>query len=210
MLKKLLMSGFLISGLFSIAYADPASSLTQLLTGMRSMQASFSQSIVDKKGKVVQQSTGRMALQRPGQFRWDTQRPVKQLIVTNGKRLWIYDPDLDQVTIRNLSKAAGATPAMLLSSENIALDKEFVVQAMNNGSSILQWYVLTPRNKNSSVAVLKLGFANQTIREMKLQDHLGHATAIQFSNAKLNAPLSASLFTFKPPARVDVIDETKR
>ena len=193
------------------AFADSATqTLSGLLKNMHSMQANFTQTIVNKNGKAMQKSSGLMSLQRPSRFRWDVTGPIKQLIVTNGKRLWIYDPDLEQVTIRALVKAAGETPAMLLSDENLSLTSEFAVSAANNNASSLQWFLLIPKDKSSMIASLKLGFANGEIKEMQLRDHLGHNTIIQFSNVRLNTSLSASLFSFKPPAHVDVIDETKR
>lgn len=195
----------------SQVYADSATeTLSQLLKNMHSMQADFSQTVVDKRGKALQKATGHMSLQRPSQFRWEVMQPNHQLIVTNGKRLWIYDPDLEQVTIRTLVKAAGETPAMLLSDKDLSLTKEFAVQPMDKPSSSLKWFVLTPKDKGSMISSLQLAFENQEIRQMQLQDHLGHSTLIEFSNIKFNSPLAASLFNFKPPANIDVIDETKR
>lgn len=195
----------------SIAYADSGANaeLTQLLKNMRSMQADFIQTIQDKKGKAVQQNTGRMLLQRPSQFRWEIKTPNKQLIVTNGKRLWIYDPDLEQVTIRSLVKAAGETPAMLLTDENLSLGKEFEVRPIKS-SSTLRWFLLIPKDKGAVLSSLRLGFTNQQVHQMLLHDHLGHTTKIEFKNIVLNTSIPSSKFNFKPPANVDVINETKR
>lgn len=203
-IKKIVFSIFLSLGFISIAHADAAGTLSQLLKNMHSMQADFTQSIVDKRGKVVQKSVGRMDLQRPNHFRWDVRSPIKQLIITNGKKIWIYDPDLEQVTIRKLVKAAGETPAMLLSDENLTLTNDFSVQQLNDSS-----FLLIPKDQGSIISSLKLGFSNQQIREMQMQDHLGHTTKIEFSHVVLNKPESASLFNFKPPANIDIIDETK-
>lgn len=196
----------------SIAHATDSASdtLSGYLKNMRTMKADFVQNIVDKKGKSMQKSTGHMSLLRPNHFRWDVVQPNKQLIVTNGKRLWIYDPDLDQVTIRALAKAAGETPAMLLSSDNVSLTKEFKVSSVQGSPSSLQWFMLIPTDQGTMIASLKLGFANQQIRRMQLQDHLGHTTSIEFNSVAINKNVSSSLFNFKPPAKVDVIDETKR
>ncbi|MEO8400257.1 MAG: outer membrane lipoprotein chaperone LolA [Gammaproteobacteria bacterium] len=191
-------------------YADPTSDeLTQLLNNIRSMQANFNQTVQDTKGRTISYSQGRMALQRPGKFRWDTIKPNPQLIVTNGKRVWIYDADLEQLTIRYLTKEAGETPALLLSSVNATLDKDFRVQASNeNGTT--KWFVLRPKDKSSIFAMIRLGFQKNEITQMQLQDHLDHVTLIRFSRIVINPTLSDSAFTFKPPAHVDVIDETKR
>jgi outer membrane lipoprotein carrier protein len=195
--------------LMSCLYAAPNDILNQYLKDMHSMQADFSQRIVNKQGKALQQSSGKMLLQRPSQFRWEVKRPYTQLIVTNGVRLWVYDPDLEQVTIRKLKSSVGDTPALLLSDENLSLSKEFNVQVVDSNST-LQWFKLLPRDPNSVMAWIKLGFSDGQIREMHMQDHLGHTTLIQFSHVQINTPIASSLFAFKPPSHVDIIDETKK
>lgn len=207
-MKKLIL--LLLFFFTSLAFAqDPSADLTQLLKNMRSMKADFTETLVSKNGKVLQKLTGQMAFQRPGQFRWEVQKPTKQLIVTNGKRLWIYEPELEQVTIRSLSKAAGETPALLLSDADLSLTKEFKITASSDDSS-LQWFALTPKDNSSMIALLKLGFANSEIQQMQIRDHLGHVTQITFTHIQPNISLQDSLFKFRPPARVDVIDETKK
>lgn len=208
-LKKLfiLLSLLCIS---AFANADPATTLTQLLNNIRTMKADFSQTIYNKSGKAMQQSHGRMVMQRPGQFRWDIKAPVAQLLIANGKRLWIYDPDLEQVTIRSLNRAAGEAPALLLSDANVALAQDFNVQIPANASSNLQWFLLTPKNKDSMLSQIMLGFSGNQIRAMNLRDHLGNNTVIKFQNIMMNASVSEAVFRFVPPAGVDVIDETRR
>lgn len=208
MLKKIRLFFFLIL-IMSPVFADQSStSLNQLLAKMQTIQADFTQTITDKNAKAIQRSVGQMTLQRPGQFRWEIKKPVKQLVVTNGSRLWIYDPDLEQVTIRFLSKEVGESPAMLLSHTNVALEKDYSVTQKNDNK--LQWFFLTPKNPNSLFAQIRFGFLNNQIREMVLQDHLGHTTAVEFYNIRENKPVTSALFSFKPPPNVDVIDETKR
>jgi outer membrane lipoprotein carrier protein len=192
----------------AFANTTDADSLSQLLKNIQTMQASFNQSIVDKKAKQIQHSSGLMSLQRPGKFRWEVKKPVAQIIVTNGAKVWIYDPDLEQVTIRALTKEVGQSPAMLLTDANLALEKNYDVTKDANASS-LSWFSLTPKNKNSVFATIRLGFNNDQIREMILQDQLGHTTSIEFYNIKLNPMLSAKLFAFQIPRHVDVIDETR-
>jgi outer membrane lipoprotein carrier protein len=209
-MKKLLTLFLITFNLFTIsAHAEPKDNLSGLLKNMHSFKANFTQTILNKHGKAIQKSTGQMELQRPNQFRWDVRSPSKQLIVTNGKKLWIYDPDLDQVTIRSLVKTAGETPAMLLSDENLALGDEFTVKSLSVPGSSLEWFLLIPHDQGTVISSLKLGFANKQIQKMQIQDHLGHTTAIEFINGKMNGPLSSASFVFKPPANVDVIDETK-
>ncbi len=171
------------------------------------MQADFAQVVTDTKGKMLNRSQGKMSLERPGKFRWQVMQPNSQLIVTNGKKVWIYDADLEQVTVRYLGKEAGEAPALLLSNTNETLSKDFHVQETDRAG--MQWFTLSPQNKNSMFETIQLGFLNQQIKQMRLQDHLGHVTAIQFNRIQMNNDLSASLFRFKMPAKVDLIDETK-
>lgn len=202
---------FIMLALQVNAYAGTSSDdLIQLLSGIQTMRADFTQTMIDKNAKQIQESVGQMALQRPGKFRWEVKKPTAQLVLTNGEKLWIYDPELEQVTIRLLSKEVGESPAMLLTHSAASMDKDYRVEAIKIKSSPLQWYALVPKSQNSMFAKIKFGFANKQIREMELQDHLGQTTAIAFYNIKQNATLTASLFSFKPPAHVDVIDETAK
>lgn len=211
-LKKIVCLVFLFNFItFAQAETPEASNtLSSYLKNMRSMQANFSQTIVDNKGQALQKATGQVLLQRPSQFRWDVLKPNRQLVVTNGKKLWIYDPDLEQVTIRSLVKAAGETPAMLLSDEDLSLTKEFFVKMLAQNKDGFQWFNLVPKDKSSMLSSLRLGFANQQIKQMQLQDHLGHRTIIEFTNIHTNLALSPSSFNFKPPAHIDIIDETTK
>jgi outer membrane lipoprotein carrier protein len=211
MFRKLIIF-FLLFLLQFNAYAanTTANDLSALLTKLDSMQADFSQTITDKNAKQIQQSVGRMSMQRPGKFRWEVKKPSKQLVVTDGKRIWIYDPDLEQVTIRFLTKEVGESPAMLLTNPSTTIEKDYQVDNVKASAKDLQWYSLIPKNQNSMFAKIKLGFNKNQIREMELQDHLGHTTSIAFYNIKISPTLSESIFSFKPPAHVDVIDETRR
>lgn len=202
-----LISIIFLASFFSCVYADSASdTLTQLLNNIHTMQANFTETVKDTKGKTLNQLEGKMSLQRPGQFRWDVTAPNRQLIVTNGKKIWIYDTDLQQVTIRYFGKDAGEAPALLLSHSNETLTKDFQVNTQNNSSTFL----LKPKDKSSMFESIQLAFANQEIKEMQLQDHLGHITVIQFNRIVMNNQLPPSLFDFKKPANVDVIDETRQ
>ena len=188
----------------SYVYAStPSEQLTLRLDNIRTMQAAFNQTVVDKSGKVIQKSAGKMALERPGKFRWEVTKPFSQLIITRGSRLWIFDSDLDQVTVRSLSKEAGETPALLLSDRSIRLTNDFYVTVKGS------WFLLQPKKADAMFASIEMNFVNNEIREMILKDHLGQTTHIQFLHVTLNKPLSSSLFVFHIPPHVDVIDETR-
>lgn len=210
MMFKKVMIFFIALLLQTYVYADTAANdLSALLTTLHTMRADFTQTITDKNAKQIQQSVGRMSIARPGKFRWEVKKPAMQLVVTNGKRIWIYDPDLEQVTIRTLTKEVGESPAMLLTNPNTSIEKDYHVEAMKTSDHDLQWFSLVPNNQNSMFAKIKLGFKKNQIREMELHDHIGHTTSIAFYNIDLNPSISSTLFSFKPPAHVDVIDETR-
>jgi outer membrane lipoprotein carrier protein len=190
---------------FTSLHAENASDdLTKLLLDIHTMQAEFTQTVKDKSAKSLQQSQGKMSLSRPGKFRWEIQKPTSQLIIANGTRLWIYDADLEQVTIRAFHRAAGQTPALLLSDKSLTLSKDFIVKSVPNPSQIAgsQLFVLTAKS-------IRLAFLKKQIHEMRLEDRLGHVTTITFRDVKTGIALPDSLFTFKPSANVDVIDETQ-
>jgi outer membrane lipoprotein carrier protein len=192
-------------------YADAsATDLSRLLNDIKTLRANFAQTVYDNKGKAIQRSSGRIALQRPGKFRWQVTKPIPQVIIANASRLWIYDPDLQQVTIRTLQGAAGETPALLLSHVNTSIEKDFSVQTLAKKSSNLSWFHLKPKKRDDMFSSIEMGFLNKQIQEMRLKDNLGHTTVIQFKNIETNVTLTSSLFTFKPSANIDVIDETKR
>jgi outer membrane lipoprotein carrier protein len=188
----------------------PILMLNQLLGQTSTMRADFTQTITDKTNKPIQKAVGKMALERPGKLRWEVLKPIAQLVVANGERLWIYDPDLEQVTIRFISKEMGETPALLLSNTENTLAKNFMVRQGKDIKTGMLWFVLTPKSKNSMLAAIKLGFNENKIQAMFLEDHLGHTTLIEFNHVTVNQTLASSLFKFKLPENVDVIDETQQ
>lgn len=211
MILRYIISTFFLSALLTTAHAtNGAANLASLLNSVTTMRADFTQTIFDNRGKAVQKSYGRMALQRPGRFRWEVTKPIPQLIIANATRLWIYDADLEQVTIRPLKTTAGEAPALLLSHSNTTLDKDFSVTEIPNKADGWRWFTLVPQHTDEMFTSIKIGFKNNQISEMRLQDNLGHTTGIQYKNIATNASLPASLFTFTPPPHTDVIDETRK
>ncbi len=209
-MKKSLL--FFVAALIFIvhsAFADPVADVTGLLNHIKTMQANFTQIIYDNHKKAVQKNTGSMALARPGQFRWDVTQPIPQLIIANGGKLWIYDPDLQQVTIRALGKAASGMPGLLLSQTTNSLNTSFAVTPMTTKQANWRWFALKPKQADVAFSSIELGFEGNQIARMELIDNLGHTTDIQFSAIKTNTPLSANLFVFKVGKGIDVIDETK-
>ena len=169
---------------------------------VKSFKASFTQTVYDENNKVVQSGKGKVVLLRPGKFRWDYSKPDKQLVISNGKKIWIYDEDLEQVTIKTLAGTIGQTPARVLSGIG-SLDKNFKISDQGSENNI-HWVRLVPKKKDSQFKMIRLGFA-KSLKVMELKDNIGQMTRIEFKNLTLNPSVTASLFTFKIPKGVDVV-----
>lgn len=171
----------------------------------QSARGEFEQRILNRDGKTLQQSSGALAFQRPGRFRWSYAKPYEQLIVGDGARVWIYDKDLAQVTVRKLDQALGATPAALLAGSNDAL-AAFVLKDDGTRDG-LEWVEATPRDKESSFERIRMGFGGQGLERMELSDSFGQRTLLRFVGLQSNPKLDASQFTFTPPKGADVIGD---
>lgn len=210
---KIFLKWFFLFFIFPAScFADKtaATDLIALLNNVQSMKADFTQTLYNNRGKATQKSYGHMALKRPGKFRWDINKPQPQLIIANETKLWIYDPDLEQLTIRSLEKTSGETPALLLSHDNASLEKHYVIDTVKREPAAWRWFSLKSKAAESMFQNMQMGFMNNQIREMRLEDNLGHTTIVQFQNIQTNVNLPASLFTIKPSSKVDVIDETRK
>jgi outer membrane lipoprotein carrier protein len=169
-------------------------------------EAQFTQVQLDRSGKVIDHSTGTLALQRPNRFRWDYREPHPQVIVADGNRIWLYDPDLEQVTVRKFDTSLSATPAMLLSGEGNIRDNfklEHYEQKQN-----ATWLTFTPKRTDTDFKSVRLGFEGDTLKVLELADKLGQTTQVEFDQVKRNPTFDANRFVFTPPAGVDVIGET--
>lgn len=190
---------------FQSSYAG-SDALTQFFVQAKSLSADFEQTLTDGRGTVIQESRGKLLLQRPGRFRWDYQTPYKQLIVANGQKIWIYDPDLEQVTVKTQSAALGNAPADLLSSGE-SLSSNFVITKLGTEEG-LEWFELKPKDTDTGFEAVRLSFRGRDLRAMKLSDTLGQTTELRFSNIQHNPKISAEQFTFTPPPGVDIVEDT--
>lgn len=187
------------------ARAGAIDRLQAFYQNVQSLSGDFRQTVYDAKMKVKERVQGSFAIQRPGRFHWDYQKPYRQLIVSNGSKVWIYDSDLEQVTVKTLDQMVGSTPAQLLSSSE-ALERNFTL--IDAGTSDgLQWVALTPRDKDTGFEGIRLGFDDQALRSMVLKDNFGQTTRLEFSGLQRNPSLPDQLFQFTPPPGVDVIGE---
>jgi outer membrane lipoprotein carrier protein len=185
-----------------------ASGLDQLhafLTGTQSAQGAFKQMVVNKDGRTTQTTSGTFAFQRPGKFRWTYEKPFDQLIVGDGEKVWVYDRDLNQVIVRKLDAALGATPAALLAGDN-ALEKNFTLVASGESDG-MQYVDATPKSVESQFTRIRLGFVDDLPRRMLLTDAFGQTTELTFSNLQRNANITANAFEFKPPHGADVVGQ---
>lgn len=190
------------------AQADQLASvqrLTGLLQQAETLTGRFSQLSLDGSGTQLQETSGELALQRPGQFRWHTDEPMEQLLVSDGKTVWLYDPDLEQVTIQTLDQRLTHTPALLLSGDVSSISENFEVSHKEAGEVVD--FTLRPKAKDTLFDNLRLSFRGGVINDMQMIDSVGQRTNILFNGVRVNEPLAAGLFTFEIPEGTDVISE---
>ena len=190
-------------------HAGAIDKLHQFLESTKTLRAGFTQIVVAKNGTRPQQSSGVMIFSRPGKFRWQIDKPYSQLLVSDGEKVWIYDPDLRQVTVKKVGNALGGTPAALLAGESggkSTLEKSFTLREAGEREG-LEWVEAVPKSQESGFEKLRLGFAGSDLKAMELFDNFGQTTSLYFSNLERNLVVAASLLSFKPPAGVDVISE---
>jgi outer membrane lipoprotein carrier protein len=206
-MKRLMFVAVALASLLAIpsAQAGAIDKLHRFLESTKTLRADFAQIVVAKNGKRPQQSTGVMMVSRPGKFRWQISKPYEQLLVGDGEKVWIYDPDLRQVTIRKVDAALGSTPAALLVGSN-ELEKSFNLREIGERES-LEWLEATPKSPDSGFEKLQLGFSGNDLKAMELYDNFGQTTSLLFLHLERNPSLASTLFRFTPPAGVDVIGE---
>ena len=206
------MTKFLLRLLFGLlflattsAFADGVSSLRDFFSSTNTMRAKFSQVVTDTQGRKVQEVEGTMQLQRPNKFRWDYNKPYEQQIISDGKDVFLYDTDLQQVTVRALSRAIGSSPAAMLAGGD-AVEKGFSLKNANRKDGLI-WVLALPKEKDSGLDRVLLGFKDDKLRKMELYDSFNHITHITFDAVERNPVLQDSTFLFTPPKGVDVVGE---
>ncbi|OIZ94410.1 hypothetical protein A1D18_06130 [Candidatus Rickettsiella isopodorum] len=169
--------------------------LSQLLNNLQTFRADFTQTVMNARGQILQQVSGKMTIQRPGRFRWEVIRPNRQLLVADGQRIWFYDIDLQQITIQKQKSVDADSPAALLSDSPKNLTQQFIINPLMN----VQGFTLFPKNKNALFQSITLIFQKNYLREMRLIDKLDQQTVINFSKIELNPHLSSQTFHFIMP-----------
>lgn len=177
--------------------------LEQILGTLQTFKSGFEQTLAGAHGEVLERAGGTLYLAKPNRFRWDYATGVRQLIVSDGERVWLYDQELDQVTVRSLGRSLTATPAMLLSGTGRLADN-FRVSDLGRYEG-LDWIKLLPKTTDTDFREIRVGLAGNELARMTLKDKLGQSTELTFTNLERNPALDASLFRFEPPPGVDVI-----
>jgi outer membrane lipoprotein carrier protein len=193
-----------------LCHADAVAQLKQFAASSQQAQAQFTQTVTSPDGKKVRKSAGSLAFSRPGKFRFEYKTPMPQLIVGDGQQVWLYDPDLQQVTVRPMSQAMGATPAALLSGQS--LERDFVLKALPSSTAStaqgadagIEWVEALPKVKEGSFQSVKVGFRAGQLVTLEVLDGFGQRSKLEFS-AFNPANVSAQMFVFTPPAGVDVL-----
>lgn len=207
LIRVLLLAALALGG-FSVQARDEERSvqrLTELLGQAQTLSGRFSQLTLDGSGTQLQEASGEMALKRPGLLRWHTDAPMEQLLVSNGRKVWLYDPDLEQVTIQALDQRMTHTPALLLSGDVSKIRENFSISHQEGGSVVD--FILKPKARDTLFDTLRLSFRDGVINDMQLIDSIGQRTNILFLGVKLNQPLDDALFDFQAPPGADVIEE---
>jgi len=185
--------------------ATSAQLLAQKLGAYQSLQADFVQYLLDASGSRLQETRGHMQLLQPNRFYWQTEDPFAQTIVSDGQQVWIYDPDLEQVTLQKLDTRSTATPALLLSGDKQAIGEHFDV-LLHEGDNGLQQFNLKPKDTDSLYANIRLYFIDDELTQMQVVDTLEQKTAMHFHNLQANPSIPIARFTFEVPTDTDLID----
>ncbi|MGY0633043.1 outer membrane lipoprotein chaperone LolA [Luteimonas sp. A478] len=188
------------------AHADARASLDSFTSDLRGLQGNFSQQVYDGSGRLRESSSGSVALSAPRLFRWEYENPYPQLIIADGTRVWVYDPDLEQVTVRPQGEEEQSNPLAAL-IDPAMLDRDFVIGKGGTRDG-LEWLEIAPRQAtDAGFQNAQLGFADSSLVKMEILDALGQRTTIEFSNWQKNPSFAADAFRFTPPPGVDVVGE---
>jgi outer membrane lipoprotein carrier protein len=189
----------------AIAAPPGGDGLRRFFNDIHSYHAKFNQVVLDEALNTIQESSGTLWIERPNKFRWDYELPYKQQIVGDGKKIWVYDKELEQVTVQPLAGGLGYTPAVLLAGRG-RLDENFIVKRLGMQGR-LDWAQLVPRRKDGGFENIRIGFDRGKIRVLEMTDGFGQVTRVTLLSARENPKIDAALFTFTPPKGVDVVGE---
>lgn len=201
---------FAAIGVLMLSLGAHSSSAADLIadyfSDLNSFHSGFTQTVTDSNGEVVQDAQGRVWIQRPGRFRWDYQTPYRQLIVADGERLWTYDEDLEQATVKPVDDALSSTPAMLLSGFRPL--QEVMRWSLSGDRDGATWYQLDPKQEDAAVEEVQIGFVDGQLAIIEVRDGFGNHTRIRFSGITRNQSIQPELFRIELPPNTDIIGAT--
>jgi len=195
--------GVMLLVMSQLALADGITKLKDFLQGLSGFQADFTQSVL--QGKKKEKSTGLLTLQRPGRFRWDYEAPYAHLVLADGAFVWVYDPDLAQITRQKQASAVEGTPAQLLTND-VPVEKSFTLKN-DPPEEGQEWASLVPKEKDSQYDALRVGFQGADLKSIIIKDKFNQVTRIDFTNIKRNPKLEWDFFVFEPPEGADLIEQ---
>lgn len=201
-MAKLVLTMLLVILPPSLMADDATQRLNAALKNLDSLSADFKQTQLDEQKQVIQNSRGRLAIQRPGKFSWIYEEPFEQQIIADGKELWVYDVDLEQVTVKPMDEGLATTPIMILMRET-GIEEEFTVSEVGQ-RKVLYWVELLPNDQDLQYTQVYLGIENDTVKAMELRDRFGQSTQIVFENLRTGVVHDPATFIFNVPAGVDV------
>lgn len=179
--------------------------LENILSQTRTLSAEVDQLFMDQDGRELQETRALLLMEKPAKFRWEVMQPYEELMVTDGTTIWRYEPDLEQVTIQPFDDDVDRTPVMLLNGDAAAIADAYDVSSTNMGGDVVR-FILIPRNPDRLFERLSVTFKGPVLDEMQFEDSLGQQTSMTFREVNRNVPLEPAMFTFTPPAGIDVID----
>lgn len=204
--RKLIVIIFCVLSSSLVSAAERVDPLKVFLKEFETLQANFTQTLLSEDGEQLEKTTGTLYLQQPGKFNWHYKEPYVQKIITNGEVLWIYDEDLEQLTIRKFeSDMIERTPAAIILG-NSKLEQHFIQVDLGDIEGF-KWVELTPRDLDAQYKNIRIGFDVKRLGMMIIADNLGQTTRIDFNDVNKNTKLAAELFNFEIPDGIDVIDE---
>lgn len=208
-LKNLLRCGLLVFVCLSInANAENAETAAQrlhlLLKPINTLSADFTQQIMGQDNNQLQRLTGNLSLKKPNQLRWNVVSPMPQLVISDGKLVWLYDPDLEQVVIQSFSDEFMANPISILLGDLDQLNRDFTVSLISNDR-----FSLKPKQKNSLFVAIQLRFIDSVLNRIDYQDNFGQNTQLTLSQVRLNPQFPKTAFVFDIPQAVDIINHAR-
>ena len=182
--------------------------LNQFVAQIQTFAAHFEQTVIDTDGNVLEQAEGEFQLARPGKFRWDYAQPYPQQIVADGDKIWFYDVDLEQVTVKAQQQALAETPASLLSGTSVPAD-QYHIQNLPSDDG-LTWVELSPKDSEASFQAVTLAFDGDALSQMIMRDSFDQRTRLTFTQVEENPDFAEDTFRFTPPEGVDVVGEEQQ